>query len=124
MVTTHAESVLKPEGLTLDQWLVIEALAGERGLTMADLAARTTATGPTRTRVVDRLVTNATVCREVDPDDRRKVRVYLSPRGRSTYRRISPKVHEVEQAPLARTTDPATALDVLVQSTETDPPIP
>ncbi|TCO60746.1 MarR family transcriptional regulator [Actinocrispum wychmicini] len=116
-VTTQVENVLKPEGLTLDQWLVIEALTGRRGLTMAELADRTTATGPTLTRVVDRLVTTAAVYREVDPNDRRKVRVYLSPRGRSTHKRIAVKVREIERALLDRTGDPAAALEALAHWT-------
>ncbi|ONI70407.1 MarR family transcriptional regulator [Actinosynnema sp. ALI-1.44] len=112
-VTAQVESVLKPEGLTIDQWLVIEALATRRGLTMAALADHTTATGPTLTRVVDRLVTTATVYREVDPDDRRKVRVYLSPRGRATHKRIATKVREIERAVLERSGDPAAVLTLL-----------
>lgn len=112
-VTTRVENVLKPEGITLDQWLVIEALAQQRGLTMADLAARTVATGPTLTRVVDRLVGTATAYREVDADDRRRVRVYLSPRGRLAYRRIAAKVREIEQDLLESSEDPAVARLIL-----------
>jgi DNA-binding MarR family transcriptional regulator len=101
-VTARVQTVLRPEGLNLDQWLVIEALAQQRGLTMADLATRTMTTGPTLTRVVDRLVSTATAYREVDVHDRRRVRVYLSPRGRLAYRRIAAKVRDVEQELLAR----------------------
>ena len=114
-VTAQVESVLKPEGLTIDQWLVIEALATRKGLTMAALASHTTATGPTLTRVVDRLVTTATVYREVDPDDRRKVRVYLSPRGRATHKRVATKVREVERALLDQTGNPAAVVDLLTE---------
>ncbi|ALG12996.1 MarR family winged helix-turn-helix transcriptional regulator [Kibdelosporangium phytohabitans] len=106
-VTAQVERVLKPEGLTIDQWLVIEALATRKGLTMAALADQTAATGPTLTRVVDRLVTTATVYREVDPADRRKVRVYLSPRGRATHKRVAAKVRGIEQVVLERAGDPA-----------------
>nr|WP_042185505.1 MarR family transcriptional regulator [Kibdelosporangium sp. MJ126-NF4]CEL16713.1 Transcriptional regulator, MarR family [Kibdelosporangium sp. MJ126-NF4]CTQ92058.1 Transcriptional regulator, MarR family [Kibdelosporangium sp. MJ126-NF4] len=112
-LTAQVESVLRPEGLTIDQWLVIEALATRRGLTMAALADHTTATGPTLTRVVDKLVTTAVVYREVDTDDRRKVRVYLSPRGRSTHKRVATKVREIERALLDRTGDPSAAVDLL-----------
>ena len=118
-VTSRVEAVLKPEGVSLDQWLVIEALARQRGLTMAELATRTMATGPTLTRVVDRLVSTATAYREVDAEDRRKVRVYLSPRGRLAHRRIATKVRRVERDLLDRTTDPASALDLLARWAET-----
>lgn len=118
--TTQVEAILKPEGLVFDQWLVIEALARQRGQTMAELATRTMVTGPTLTRVVDRLVTNATVYREVDANDRRKVRVYLSPRGRLAYRRIAAKVREVERKLLERTADPHTMVDLLTRWAEAD----
>ncbi|MEU5695860.1 MarR family transcriptional regulator [Actinosynnema sp. NPDC020468] len=110
-VTARVEQVLSPEGLTLDQWLVLVALAGERGLTMSDLTARTTASGPTLTRVVDRLVATAVVYREVDPEDRRRVRVYLSPRGRALHKRLATKVDDVEAELLGRSG--AKVLDVL-----------
>lgn len=119
-VTNRVEGVLRPEGLSLDQWLVIEALAAQRGLTMAELAARTMVTGPTLTRVVDRLVGTATAYREVDAEDRRKVRVYLSPRGRLAHRRIAPKVHAIERDLLARTADPAGTLELLADWAGTD----
>lgn len=102
-VTSRVEDVLRPEGLSLDQWLVLEALAEEHGQAMAELAARTSVTGPTLTRVVDKLVSTATVYREVDPDDRRRVRVYLSPRGRSLHKRVAVKVAEVEHDLLGET---------------------
>lgn len=96
-VTASVEQVVKPEGLTFDQWLVVETLAADGSLAMAELAERAMITGPTLTRLVDRLVTTALVYREVDPADRRKVLVYLSRRGQAVYRRVAPKVAEVER---------------------------
>lgn len=95
--TARLDEVLKPAGLSLDQWLVIDALAKDGGLTMADLADQAMVTGPTLTRVVDRLVSNAQVYREVDANDRRRIRVYLSRRGRSAHQRIAAKVENVER---------------------------
>ncbi|MBN6039607.1 MarR family transcriptional regulator [Amycolatopsis sp. 195334CR] len=112
-VTARVEEVLRPENLTLDQWLVLDALARERGLSMADLATRTLATGPTLTRVVDRLVSTAVAYREVDAEDRRRVRVYLGPRGKAAHRRLAPKVAEAEAELLDRTDDGQRALALL-----------
>ncbi len=95
-VAARVEQVLAKEGLTLDQWLVLDALSGKGGLAMADLADRTLTTGPTLTRVVDKLVTTAQAYREVDAADRRRVLVHLSARGRATHRRVAVKVTEVE----------------------------
>ncbi|MGW5049544.1 MarR family winged helix-turn-helix transcriptional regulator [Actinokineospora sp. NPDC004072] len=110
-VTAQVENVLRPDGLSLDQWLVLEALAEQRGLAMAELANRTSATGPTLTRVVDKLVSTALVYREVDPADRRRVRVYLSPRGRALHKRLAVKVADVERDLLAGAGTPT--LDLL-----------
>ncbi|CCH31267.1 MarR family transcriptional regulator [Actinosynnema sp. NPDC047251] len=110
-VTGHVEQVLRPEGLTLDQWLVLAALAEEPNLTMTELTARTPASGPTVTRVVDKLVSTAAVYREVDPEDRRRVRVYLSPRGRAQHKRLAVKVAEVERELLGQSD--ATVLELL-----------
>ncbi|MEV0057929.1 MarR family transcriptional regulator [Saccharopolyspora shandongensis] len=96
-VTASVEQVVRPEGLTFDQWLVVETLAAEGSLAMAELGERTMITGPTLTRLVDRLVTTALVYREVDPADRRKVLVHLSRRGEALHRAVAPKVAEVEQ---------------------------
>ncbi|MBB1157069.1 MarR family transcriptional regulator [Amycolatopsis sp. DR6-1] len=96
-VTLRIEPLLKTEGLTLDGWLVLDALVAGDGLTMTELAGRTLVTGPTLTRVVDRLVTTAAAYREVDAEDRRRVRVYLAPRGRSAYQRASAKLAELEE---------------------------
>ncbi|MCI2418337.1 MarR family transcriptional regulator [Saccharopolyspora sp. K220] len=117
-VTASVEQVLKPEGLTFEQWLVVETLAAEGSLAMADLAERTMTTGPTLTRLVDRLVTTALLYREVDPADRRKILVYLSRRGQTTHRRIAPKVTEVERSllvDLKRSGDILEALENLAE---------
>lgn len=96
-VTARAETVLKPEGLTFDQWMVLDTMAIEDGLSMAELADRTLITGPTLTRLVDRLVSQALAYREVAPADRRKVQVHLSKRGQQRHERIVPLMAEMEQ---------------------------
>lgn len=117
-VTAKLDHVLKSEDLSLDQWLVIDALANERGLAMVDLAGKTMTTGPTLTRAVDKLVSTATVYREVDPQDRRKVRVHLSPRGRARYKRIATKVELVERELLDQTGDGTATLTLLSRLSE------
>lgn len=84
-----------PQALTLDQWLVLDALRGS-GQTMTDLAERTCITGPTLTRIIDRLVSIAAVYRELDAGDRRKVRVHLSARGRGLHEQSSTILAAIE----------------------------
>ena len=129
-IAVHVDPVLRTEGLTLDQWLVIDALASAQGSTMTELAAATLVTGPTLTRVVDRLILTAAAYREVDAADRRRVRVYLGPRGRATHRRVGAKLSELEDTLLQPTETPDTllaALDHVVEqasAVESDPIAP
>lgn len=116
-VTMHLEPTLRDAGLTLDQWLAIDALHEAGGLTMSELAAATSVTGPTLTRVVDRLVMTAVVFREVDAADRRRVRVYLGPRGRTTHRKIAVKLAAAERELLAGVDSPSTLTQLLTKIT-------
>lgn len=96
-LSAAVERELSSEELTLDDWMVLEALAETPGLTMAQLRDQTLAAAPTLTRVVDRLVARAAVFREVDADDRRKVRVNLSKRGVALHARLRTSIRPVEK---------------------------
>lgn len=96
-VASRVEQIVAGSGLSFDQWLVLDALARSDGQSMAELAAGTHVTGPTLTRVVDRLVGTAQLYRDADPGDRRRVLVHLAPRGRSTYERLGSEVEAAER---------------------------
>lgn len=85
------------DDLTLDQWLVLDALC-DAPRTMTELAEATSITGPTLTRTVDRLISRALVYREVDPGDRRKVRVHLVGRGRKAHEQAAEGLAGIEDA--------------------------
>ncbi|WP_026212261.1 MarR family winged helix-turn-helix transcriptional regulator [Longispora albida] len=72
---------LGANGLNVEQWRILSALAENPGQPMGDLAAAVLMPHPTVTKAVDRLVDAALVYRRHDPADRRKVVVYLSERG-------------------------------------------
>lgn len=96
-----AEQLLQRDSLTFDQWLALEAVALTRrrrdaGLTMAEIQQATQVSGPTLTRVVDKLVLRALLYREVDSVDRRKVRVHLSPRGDELHARVAAELRAAE----------------------------
>ena len=79
------ELKLKPKGLSLHQYRVLEALAAHNGQPMGGLAARLFLDGPTLTRIIDRMVASAEVYRGPDPNDRRKVLVFLSRKGAALF---------------------------------------
>ena len=68
-------------GLSMTQLRVLFMLRAEEGLSAGALAERLSVTPSTLTRIMDRLVRNDLVRREVDDDDRRLVRHYLTAAG-------------------------------------------
>ena len=68
-------------GITVSQCYTIEALARRGKLSMNQLSEEVGVTTSTMTRVVDVLVRDGIVRRRSNPDDRREVRIELTPAG-------------------------------------------
>jgi MarR family transcriptional regulator, organic hydroperoxide resistance regulator len=85
-------SVLTGEGCSLEAWRVISLLADGAGHPMTELAERAALPPGTLTKLMDGLVEDNLVYRRVDELDRRRIRAYLSPRGRRFHQRISHQV--------------------------------
>ncbi|OBZ94785.1 MarR family transcriptional regulator [Pararhizobium polonicum] len=77
----HLSRQLTAEGVSLDQWRLMKALSEAGGMTMGKLAEELALNHPTLTKLVDRMVQDALVYRVPDPNDRRKVRMFLSDKG-------------------------------------------
>lgn len=77
----HLSRQLTAEGISLDQWRLMKALSESGGMTMGKLADELALNHPTLTKLVDRMVQDALVYRVPDPNDRRKVRMFLSDKG-------------------------------------------
>ncbi|WP_197382134.1 MarR family winged helix-turn-helix transcriptional regulator [Mycolicibacterium mengxianglii] len=101
-LTQHAESaiarVLADSKLKLEDWRVLDELAARRTVPMTDLAQATLITGPTLTRTVDRLVSQGLMYRTADVQDRRRVLVGLTARGRTLRSRLVGAVADAERA--------------------------
>ncbi|WP_018898127.1 MarR family transcriptional regulator [Rhizobium sp. 2MFCol3.1] len=78
------EARLKPTGLPIEQYRILEALHRKDGLSMGELAIEVFVDSPTLTKIIDRMITGADVYRAPDPNDRRKVLIFLSDKGRAT----------------------------------------
>lgn len=96
-LTSRVEEILSDSGLTLDQWRVLRTLTERGPLSMTDLSGHTHITGPTVTRVVDRLVERSLLYRNVDAADRRRVVVHTADRGRKLCRSLAPRLAEAER---------------------------
>ncbi len=75
-------------GLTMTQVRVLYTLQMEDGLAAGELAERLNVRPSTVTRIVDRLVRNKLVAREVDDSDRRLVRHRLTKKGAGVFREL------------------------------------
>ncbi|MFN0148254.1 MAG: MarR family winged helix-turn-helix transcriptional regulator [Dehalococcoidia bacterium] len=70
------------EGLTVTQLRLLNWVAEEEGLSNADLADRLYVTRPSVSALLDRLERGGFLRREVSPNDRRGIRIWLEERGR------------------------------------------
>ena len=89
----RAQGVLKGYlnsfGLTPMQCLFMESLWEEDGLSVGEIGRRLALDTATLAGVLDRMVTSGWVRREVDPDDGRVARVYLTYRARAAISELS-----------------------------------
>jgi DNA-binding MarR family transcriptional regulator len=91
-------TILDAHGRTLDDWRVISLLADGAGHPMTELAERAFLPPASLTRLVDHLVDDNLLYRRVDDVDRRRIRAYLTPRGRRLHQRIAQELrHDLRE---------------------------
>jgi len=89
----HAEV---PE-LTAPQYAMLSVLAVRSGIDQSALALATAIDRSTMTVMLDRLSARGWVVREVDPGNRRRHVVRITPEGRALLREVAPAVARVNQ---------------------------
>lgn len=99
-VESAVARVLAMSSLKVEDWRVLDELAGRRTVPMTDLAQATAITGPTLTRTVDRLVSQGIIYRTADVHDRRRVLVALTARGRTMRNKLAGPVADAERTAL------------------------
>src|SRR5262245_12260537 len=80
---------IRPEGIPVEQFRVLALLSESDGLSMRSLASQALVDPTTLTKMIDKMTTEALVYRAPDPEDRRKVMIYLAPGGKALYKRLS-----------------------------------
>jgi DNA-binding MarR family transcriptional regulator len=118
-VTNRLRAILEPAGCTVDEWRVLTLLADGTGHTMTEIADYALLPAPTLTKLVDRLVANNWLYRRIDPADRRRVRAFLTPRGKDFWRRMGRAVQECQSDLLAATNDGHTLETLLIRLADT-----
>jgi DNA-binding MarR family transcriptional regulator len=99
---------LEEQSCSVEQWRILLRLADGRPHPMSDIADFALVPAPSLTRLIDRMVTDGLVYRNVDPHDRRRVLVVLTRRGRALHRKLGERVEREQHAVLAGA-DPADA---------------
>lgn len=83
--------------LTVDQWVLVDHVRRNPGISQTELAEMTVKDTPTVTRMLDLLIKKSLAERRPDPSDRRKFSVHLSPAGEATYEQALPIVVDVRR---------------------------
>ncbi|KPQ07068.1 MAG: MarR family transcriptional regulator [Rhodobacteraceae bacterium HLUCCA12] len=93
---------LKDEGVQVEAWRIMEAIDGESAMTMGRLAEVVLLAPPTLTKMVDRMVADGLVQRQISQEDQRQVHLVLSALGERKRDRVRQFADEQEAALLER----------------------
>ncbi len=88
------KKVLKEQraGITVDQWVVLQELQKEDGLSQFEIAALIFKDPPTLTRIIDLLCEKQLIERLPDTEDRRKFNIFLTKNGKAKIVQVLPMV--------------------------------
>lgn len=94
------DKALKPTGLSVTRFRVLVVISRLPDCTMSELATVSTMDRTGLTRTIDQLIRDGLVTRKTEPDDRRKVRICLSPAGEAALAGAIPIVGAVNDRSL------------------------
>jgi DNA-binding MarR family transcriptional regulator len=100
-VTRQLGRVLDEEGCSVEEWRALVLLADGVSHSMSEVAEFALLPAPTLTRLIDRMVADNLAYRTVDPQDRRRVLVHITPRGRALRKRLAGRIESSQAAILA-----------------------
>ncbi|MEU8157319.1 MarR family transcriptional regulator [Micromonospora sp. NPDC048986] len=107
-------AVLADDAISIEAWRVLCLLADGQGHPMSEVSVEASLPPGTLTKLVDQLVDRNLVFRRVDPIDRRRIRAYLTVRGRREHARLDERVRAsiselgITEMGVAKTSDPGT----------------
>jgi DNA-binding MarR family transcriptional regulator len=110
LISAEFHQELRKRGVTVPVWRVLAGLVGSpAGETVTGLADVCLLQQPTMTKLLDRMVREGLVRRAQDGQDRRVVRVELTPRGEAKALELVAAAKQHEAAVLARHAEPEAA---------------
>lgn len=100
-VTRELARVLEPSGFTVERWRAMALLADGQAHSMSEIAEFAALPAPSLTRLIDRMVADNLAYRTADPQDRRRVLVHISARGRRRHEQLARRIEREQDAILA-----------------------
>jgi DNA-binding MarR family transcriptional regulator len=88
----NSSRLLRRHGIDHLQWRVLVSLVEHNGLWINEMAARCGFERTTLSKLLDRIEAKGLVLRVIEPQDRRRFRIVLTPKGRGVYRKCAPLV--------------------------------
>lgn len=82
-IDRHLSGQLEPYGVSIPQMFVLTCLYDENGITLKEIGNRTLIDSSSMTVLVDKLEKDLLVERQLDPEDRRAIRVYITDKGKA-----------------------------------------
>jgi MarR family transcriptional regulator, organic hydroperoxide resistance regulator len=95
------QTKIGPHGVTLGMWYYLRALWSEDGLTQRELSHRIGTMEPTTLGAIQTMERSGLVKRVRSKDDRRKVHIHLTRKGRDLERLLMPLAVDVVEASVA-----------------------
>ncbi|MDE4174642.1 MarR family winged helix-turn-helix transcriptional regulator [Phaeobacter sp. PT47_59] len=93
-VAASLNSRLKQHGIQIEAWRILETLEADQRLTMGQLAEVVLMNPPTLTKLVDRMVSDGLVHRQVAQADHRQINVLPTALGKKRMLQIRQEVKE------------------------------
>ncbi len=89
---------LKKHGIQIEAWRVMECLDAESKLTMGELAKQALLNPPALSKLVDRMVSDGLVHRQISTTDQRQINLLLTNLGRRRMLQIRQDVEDEDRA--------------------------
>jgi DNA-binding MarR family transcriptional regulator len=84
--------------ITVDQWVVLDLVQKQPGMSQQDICERSAKDRPTVTRIIDKLEAKMLLERKANAGDRRKFGIYPTREGSEKVKELMPKVEEFRLA--------------------------
>ncbi len=83
--------------ITVDQWVVLNNVCKNEGISQLELCAKAFKDAPTLTRIIDLMVKKEYLFRQNDREDRRKYGVFPTAQGKKVWEKASPLTVEARK---------------------------